>query len=127
MTEDQGRQLAQELGIKFMETSAKVNEGVEDAFFSLARYAHCTSDCPTVQRPNSASNICVIGTSKHGSSILDLSNWQLVRLPMPMSTLLRAPPLLPLPHAANILLADNPWFSNDGQQTSICGRRLFFC
>jgi Ras-related protein Rab-8A len=38
VTEEQGRELAAELGIKFMETSAKVNEGVEEAFFSLARY-----------------------------------------------------------------------------------------
>ncbi|CEL57553.1 GTP-binding protein ypt2 OS=Schizosaccharomyces pombe (strain 972 / ATCC 24843) GN=ypt2 PE=3 SV=1 [Rhizoctonia solani AG-1 IB] len=37
ITEDQGRALADELGIKFMETSAKANEGVEDAFFTLAR------------------------------------------------------------------------------------------
>lgn len=39
---EQGRALADELGIRFMETSAKVNEGVEDAFFTLARYiTHC--------------------------------------------------------------------------------------
>jgi len=38
VTEEQGRELANELGIKFMETSAKVNEGVEEAFFTLARY-----------------------------------------------------------------------------------------
>lgn len=31
--------MADELGIKFMETSAKVNEGVEEAFFTLARCA----------------------------------------------------------------------------------------
>ena len=37
MTEDQGRELANELGIKFMETSAKTNVGVEEAFFDLAR------------------------------------------------------------------------------------------
>ena len=37
VTEDQGRELANELGIKFMETSAKINEGVEEAFFTLAR------------------------------------------------------------------------------------------
>lgn len=37
VTEEQGRELADELGIKFMETSAKVNEGVEEAFFTLAR------------------------------------------------------------------------------------------
>ncbi|KAL0562790.1 GTP-binding protein [Marasmius crinis-equi] len=37
VTDEQGRELASELGIKFMETSAKVNEGVEEAFFTLAR------------------------------------------------------------------------------------------
>ena len=41
MTEEAGRALADELGIRFMETSAKVNEGVEEAFFSLAR---CVAD-----------------------------------------------------------------------------------
>lgn len=40
VTEQQGRELAEELGIKFMETSAKVNEGVEEAFFALARSVH---------------------------------------------------------------------------------------
>ena len=37
VTEEQGRELANELGIKFMETSAKVNDGVEESFFTLAR------------------------------------------------------------------------------------------
>jgi Ras-related protein Rab-8A len=37
VTEEQGRELANEFGIKFIETSAKVNEGVEEAFFTLAR------------------------------------------------------------------------------------------
>lgn len=37
VTLEQGRELAEEFGIRFMETSAKVNEGVEDAFFTLAR------------------------------------------------------------------------------------------
>lgn len=41
VTEEQGRELAEELGIKFMETSAKVNEGVEEAFFTLARCVSC--------------------------------------------------------------------------------------
>lgn len=35
--ENQGRALAAELGISFMETSAKANTNVEEAFFSLAR------------------------------------------------------------------------------------------
>jgi len=37
VSQDEGRELAQELGIKFIETSAKINAGVEDAFFTLAR------------------------------------------------------------------------------------------
>jgi len=37
VSEEQGRELADELDIRFMETSAKVNEGVEEAFFTLAR------------------------------------------------------------------------------------------
>ena len=37
VSEEQGRELAQEFGIKFLETSAKINEGVEEAFFTLAR------------------------------------------------------------------------------------------
>jgi len=36
VTEEQGRALAEELGIEFLETSAKINEGVEEAFFQLA-------------------------------------------------------------------------------------------
>jgi Ras-related protein Rab-8A len=39
VSEDQGRALAQELGIPFIETSAKSNINVEEAFFSLARYS----------------------------------------------------------------------------------------
>jgi len=37
VTEEQGRELARELAVSFMETSAKANEGVEEAFFTLAR------------------------------------------------------------------------------------------
>lgn len=33
----QGRELADEFGLRFLETSAKANEGVEEAFFTLAR------------------------------------------------------------------------------------------
>lgn len=39
VTLEQGRQLADELGLRFVETSAKDNEGVEEAFFTLARLA----------------------------------------------------------------------------------------
>lgn len=34
---EQGQQLAQELGIPFIEASAKNNDNVEESFFSLAR------------------------------------------------------------------------------------------
>ncbi|ORY20675.1 ras family-domain-containing protein [Naematelia encephala] len=34
---EQGKQLADEFGLRFLETSAKANEGVEEAFFTLAR------------------------------------------------------------------------------------------
>ncbi|CAO3612628.1 unnamed protein product [Cunninghamella blakesleeana] len=37
VTKEQGETLANELGIQFMETSAKANIGVEEAFFDLAR------------------------------------------------------------------------------------------
>ena len=37
ITEDQGRELADELGMQFMETSAKTNEGVTESFYALAR------------------------------------------------------------------------------------------
>ena len=40
VSEEQGRELAEELHVKFVETSAKINEGVEDAFFTLARCVH---------------------------------------------------------------------------------------
>jgi Ras-related protein Rab-8A len=43
VTEEQGRQLADDLGIKFMETSAKGGGGVEEAFFTLARSARLLS------------------------------------------------------------------------------------
>ncbi|EIW72691.1 hypothetical protein TREMEDRAFT_58860 [Tremella mesenterica DSM 1558] len=34
---EQGKALADEFGLRFLETSAKANEGVEEAFFTLAR------------------------------------------------------------------------------------------
>jgi Ras-related protein Rab-8A len=37
VTEEQGRALADELGMQFMETSAKANEGVTEAFYALTR------------------------------------------------------------------------------------------
>lgn len=37
ITEQQGQELAEELGLRFLETSAKSNINVEEAFFALAR------------------------------------------------------------------------------------------
>jgi Ras-related protein Rab-8A len=37
ITEQQGQELAEELKIKYLETSAKTNINVEEAFFTLAR------------------------------------------------------------------------------------------
>lgn len=37
ITEAQAQELASELGVKYIETSAKANTNVEEAFFSLAR------------------------------------------------------------------------------------------
>ena len=39
ITTEEGHALADELGMKFYETSAKMNEAVEEAFFTLARSA----------------------------------------------------------------------------------------
>lgn len=41
INKEQGQALADEYGIKFLETSAKSNIGVEEAFFTLARYFDC--------------------------------------------------------------------------------------
>ncbi|KAG1829498.1 rab-type small GTP-binding protein [Suillus fuscotomentosus] len=53
--EIQGRALADELGMKFMETSAKANEGVEEAFFTLAR------DCKTRLIDSQADSAASVG------------------------------------------------------------------
>ena len=59
--EELGRGLARELGVRFMETSAKLNEGVEEAFFTLARLVvsawllsfPLTLDVTAIARPGS--------------------------------------------------------------------------
>lgn len=40
ITKEQGQALADEFGIKFLETSAKANINVEEAFFTLARFVY---------------------------------------------------------------------------------------
>ncbi|KAL4065817.1 P-loop containing nucleoside triphosphate hydrolase protein [Scleroderma yunnanense] len=69
--EEFGRDLARKLGIKFMETSAKLNEGIEEAFFTLARdckarlvdsqadVAECSSGATPV-RANQPTSSCTV-------------------------------------------------------------------
>jgi GTPase SAR1 family protein len=62
VAEEQGRRLADELGIKFMETSAKQNQGVEEAFFTLARSAlRATSTCIIADNHRT----CITETSRY--------------------------------------------------------------
>lgn len=51
VSEEQGRALAEELGIKFIETSARVNDHVEEAFFTLARFVGCPLLCDPRNSP----------------------------------------------------------------------------
>ena len=56
---EQGRELADESGLRFLETSAKANEGVEEAFFTLARWVDpfdCTIYADILQRYQDPSN-----------------------------------------------------------------------
>jgi len=56
---EQGRELADEFGLRFLETSAKANEGVEEAFFTLARCVDpfdCTIYADILQRYQDPSN-----------------------------------------------------------------------
>lgn len=43
VSEDDGQRKAEELGISFIETSAKDNENVEKGFFDLARFDFCAT------------------------------------------------------------------------------------
>ncbi len=68
VTEEQGRELANELGIKFMETSANINEGVEEAFFTLARSVSCsvyTAHCISPRLSNVSSRSSAIASKIH--------------------------------------------------------------
>ena len=41
VSREEGAQMARTFGCEFMETSAKANDGVEEAFFTLARFVLC--------------------------------------------------------------------------------------
>lgn len=57
---EQGRELADELGLRFLETSAKANEGVEEAFFTLARYVSPPPPLPLLL--DSSPSLALLGT-----------------------------------------------------------------
>jgi hypothetical protein len=67
ITEEEGRELAEELGIKFIETSAKINEGVEEAFFTLARCVKSLFSSTFFSYIDATLSCLVI--SRHASSI----------------------------------------------------------
>lgn len=53
VTESEGRQLAEQYGVKFFETSAKADTGVTEAFESIARdIVHRLGNDPNPPRPN---------------------------------------------------------------------------
>ncbi|CAG8569326.1 13293_t:CDS:2 [Acaulospora morrowiae] len=73
ITKEQGQELADEFGIKFLETSAKANINVEEAFFTLARDikkrlidthaqqehdSHKRADLDIKQKTSSSSSCC---------------------------------------------------------------------
>lgn len=52
ITEQQGQELADELGLRYLETSAKTNINVEEAFFALARYVTFSLSLSLRTRPS---------------------------------------------------------------------------
>ncbi|KAL7414301.1 rab-type small GTP-binding protein [Mrakia frigida] len=63
----QGRELADEFGLRFLETSAKANEGVEEAFFTLARDIKLR--LIDTQEPTAGANNSALGGNKGNVSV----------------------------------------------------------
>lgn len=64
VSKERGEKLAIEYGMKFMETSAKLNENIENAFFTLARDIKAKTEKRLQQnRPNTA------GTNSNSSKV----------------------------------------------------------
>ncbi|KAJ9048424.1 GTP-binding protein [Entomophthora muscae] len=59
ITTEQGQALADEFGIRFVETSAKSNIGVEEAFFALARdiKKRTIDNASEIHSPKAAANV----------------------------------------------------------------------
>ncbi|GFZ43144.1 Ras-related protein SEC4, partial [Saitozyma sp. JCM 24511] len=71
VTLEQGKELADEFGLRFLETSAKANEGVEEAFFTLAR------DIKTRlidSQPEAASAPSTLGADRRGVDVNKQAN-----------------------------------------------------
>ena len=65
----QGRELADEFGLRFLETSAKANEGVEEAFFTLARDIKLRLIDTQEPAAGSAANSAALGGAKGNVSV----------------------------------------------------------
>jgi GTPase SAR1 family protein len=81
VSEEQGQELAEELDVKFVETSAKNNKGVEDAFFTLARSVTLPKKNPPYLRINDLWAFNHAVTSRRGLSTPRLT--PLAQLPVP--------------------------------------------
>ncbi|KXN72065.1 ras-domain-containing protein [Conidiobolus coronatus NRRL 28638] len=70
ITTEQGQALAEEFGIKYVETSAKSNIGVDDAFFSLARdIKKRIIDTQAEQKATQANNVQLDNNGNQQSSM----------------------------------------------------------
>lgn len=65
---EQGQELANELGIPFIETSAKTTTNVEDTFYSLARRVKTNQFSDTNQKDSNNGAVNIGGTSSSSSS-----------------------------------------------------------
>jgi Ras-related protein Rab-8A len=69
VTVEQGQALADELGVRYVETSAKANTQVEDAFFTLARDVKARLIDTAAASGNSTTGTSAMGGSGQGIDV----------------------------------------------------------